>query len=591
MRFAIALFFVLAIGGAAAGQSEIITEQLETLKKPWTSLEANDDNFQFVVVTDRTGGNRPGIFKTGVGKINLIQPEFVVSVGDLIQGYTRDTAELERQWREFNSIVGAFQMPFFYVAGNHDYTNEKMVELWNEKFGTAQYYFLYKNVLFLCLNSEDGATALKDPDIGDEQLAYAKSVLAQHPDVRWTMVFMHQPLWIRPSAENWRELEKELDKRKHSVFTGHVHRYTLYERNKSDYFTLATMGGGSRLRGSNYGEFDHFMWVTMTDSGPYYANIMLDGIQDKSVYTEAQLARRQQLDAAPPVKLLPVFENGEAAGYIAFSVKNPDDVARKVKIQLRSGDYMQAGEEVVERDIAPKGEMEVTVPVTMIGQIDRMARPLTATVELLGDDLGWSKNYRVFPTPKFSFKKAPRRVKVDGELSEWKKWDYDFGEPGGRVRFSIREGKDMLYFAAKVEDASIQTGFGKGHLDQDGIFLSIDPRPIEKSAYNPQDEEGVLRGEWLALLGQPNADEFGLAFAEIMPKTVQAKGKRTEDGYQVEFAVPMATLEKMRGGKVTDLRINVSVIDSDEGQKIRNYSWMPAWQEGYVGTGTFFRDK
>src|SRR6187397_2205621 len=59
-------------------------------KNPWTSLKPNvgNDQFQFVVVSDRTGGRRDKIFSRAVQQINLLQPEFVVTVGDLIDGYS-----------------------------------------------------------------------------------------------------------------------------------------------------------------------------------------------------------------------------------------------------------------------------------------------------------------------------------------------------------------------------------------------------------------------------------------------------------------------------------------------------------------------
>jgi len=58
------------------------------------------------------------------------------------------------------------------------------------------------------------------------------------------------------------------------------------ERNKNDYFAFATMGGGSKLRGVEYGEFDHFMFITITEKGPYFSNLMSDGIEDKNIRKE-----------------------------------------------------------------------------------------------------------------------------------------------------------------------------------------------------------------------------------------------------------------------------------------------------------------
>jgi len=46
-------------------------------------------------------------------------------------------------------------MPFFYVPGNHDVANPTETEVWKERFGRSYYHFLYKDVLFLAVNSDD----------------------------------------------------------------------------------------------------------------------------------------------------------------------------------------------------------------------------------------------------------------------------------------------------------------------------------------------------------------------------------------------------------------------------------------------------
>ena len=266
-------------------QNKLQLQKINSENKPWTYERVNDhkNKFNFVVVTDRTGGERKGVWQKGIKKINLMQPAFVVSVGDLINGYTKDLDTINAEWEEFNSFVKKLEMPFFYVAGNHDYTNEVMENEWFKRFGSDYYHFLYKNILFICLNSEQGHTALKDPDLGGEQVKFVEKILRKNPNVDWTMIFMHQPLWLSESGKNWLKVENLLKERKHSVFTGHHHKYKLYNRNKNDYFVLATMGGRSKLRGIEYGEFDHFMFITMTEKGPYFSNLKLDGIEDKNI--------------------------------------------------------------------------------------------------------------------------------------------------------------------------------------------------------------------------------------------------------------------------------------------------------------------
>src|SRR5262245_32187792 len=104
--------------GGPASDLRIKTEA----RNPWTNLKLNNgpDTFRFAVGSDRTGGHRAGIFSKAVQQLNLMQPEFVLSVGDLIEGYTEDQEKLNAEWREFQGYVCQLQMPFFYVPGNHD---------------------------------------------------------------------------------------------------------------------------------------------------------------------------------------------------------------------------------------------------------------------------------------------------------------------------------------------------------------------------------------------------------------------------------------------------------------------------------------
>lgn len=261
--------------------------QAETIN-PWNHLKLNNDpaTFRFAIVTDRTGGARPGVFERAIDQLNLLQPEFIVSVGDLIQGGSEDPGKIDKQWREFNSFIAKLHMPFFYVPGNHDINNPVMQKSWHEQFGRSYYHFLYKDVLFLLLNTEDPPKT-KTGKIGAEQVAWAKKVLEENAGVRWTLVFLHRPIWADAAvaATGWLDVEKPLTGRKYTVFAGHRHFYKRFERNGARYYQFATTGGVSKLRGFAQGEFDHIVWVTMKDQGPVLANLLIDGIlpEDLSV--------------------------------------------------------------------------------------------------------------------------------------------------------------------------------------------------------------------------------------------------------------------------------------------------------------------
>ncbi|MFQ3651661.1 MAG: metallophosphoesterase [Gemmataceae bacterium] len=285
------LLIVGLLAGAVAWSANAPTARPEfdfaTEKvNPKTESKLNNDpnSFQFVIVSDRTGGQRARIFSQAVEQINLLQPEFVLSVGDLINGYTKDKDKVNAEWKEFQTYVSRLKMPFFYVPGNHDITNDVMLEIWKDKFGRSYYEFVYKDVLFLCLNSED-PPGKGYSNISKEQLTWLKDVLDKHKEVRWTLAFLHKPMWIQNDVDKngWGEVEKLLAGRNYTVFAGHVHRYQKFTRQGMNYYMLATTGGGSKLRGPDLGEFDHLVWVTMKKDGPVLANILLDGIHRENL--------------------------------------------------------------------------------------------------------------------------------------------------------------------------------------------------------------------------------------------------------------------------------------------------------------------
>jgi hypothetical protein len=273
------LLLVSAVAFSSTPRLEGPLQIKEEERNPWNHLKLNNnpDDFQFAIVSDRTGGHRAKIFSQAVDQLNLLQPEFVVSVGDLIEGYKDEPEVIEAQWKEFKSYLAKLQMPFFYVVGNHDYGNKTTEKFWQEQFGRTYYHFVYRNVLFLALSAEHADKKVTGR-IPDEQVAWAKQVLADNKDVRWTIVLMHRPIWTEAEKSNWLPVEKLLDGRKYTVFAGHIHKYEKFVRQGMNYYQLATTGGDSKVRGVKYGEFDHIVWVTMKPNGPILANLLMSGI-------------------------------------------------------------------------------------------------------------------------------------------------------------------------------------------------------------------------------------------------------------------------------------------------------------------------
>ncbi len=574
---------------------------------PWTSLDLNNDpcQFQFAVVTDRTGGHRPGVFERAVRKLNLLQPEFVLSVGDLIEGYTEDTVELIRQWEEFDGFVQQLQMPFFYVPGNHDITNPVMEDLWHRRLGPTYYHFVYKDVLFLCLNSEEKIRGAGRGAMADAQYEYIRRTLAEHPDVQWTLLFMHQPLWVQEADPGrWWDVEKLLRGRKHTVFVGHRHHYVKYERNNGKYFMLATTGGGSSLRGPQMGEFDHVVWVTMTEDGPIIANLQLEGIWDEDVVTEEADAYLRELAGSRPVRPEPAFADRRTAGpqRVRIRLTNDRDLPMHVRLDDRfSWDYtssLQADTALVPPNSVEFVELEL-VPRRDDLPINHSGVALRADVTYRGEGLprvAYPFTYTLGPVQPYELKTTRRRIKIDGKLREWKELPLNLttDDPADcSARFQLLRDEDFIYLAAEVRDQDVQSDTGIVSWQQDHIAFVLNAEPLASSALNTG--AGWYR-ESLVYSISPAT--------ERMPASSFYEDRYPEDyvdwacvavpgGYVLEAALPVSYITERQGPAWTSFRFNLSLQDKDAGEDERpRYFWQNSWrgENNLVGSGTFFRN-
>lgn len=563
--------------------------------RPWTGLTPLDDpdDFHFVVVTDRTGSHRPGVFSGAMPKVNLLAPAFVVSVGDLIEGYTEDQARLDREWDEIEDFVGRLDAPFFYTAGNHDMNNAVMAETWQRRFGPSFYHFEYKGVLFLVLNSElFGMVGAPDvpvpgPWSQQQQMDFVRQVLADNGDARWTIVLLHQPLWEAETIdEDWLEVEDLLGERDYTVFAGHLHRYSLNRRHDRKFITLATTGGGSALRGGLFGEFDHVAWVTMTEAGPRIANVMLDGIVGDDVSNPRVLARAEAL--ARSVSTVPSMSDGAAfeAATQLVRIENPGtaDLFAAPRIATR-GSFELSGLRPV--TVAPgesaELELELSVAEPMpYRAITPGAVAWTLTTEVAGRPAQIEALTPVLPLTRHIIPRAPAPT-VDGDLAEWETLGYhvvrqgDVASDGATpqdisYRFDVREDDHALYVAVHVTDDSLVSDSDRIAREQDTIVIAVDTRPDAERDRSMPIGEAVVGGDMarmaMTMLSvDDTAEDALLAFMDETDAATESATVRRDDGYAAEIAFPHELLDaKAGGGAWRTARIIVSVYDYDVGE-------------------------
>ncbi|MDX9971408.1 MAG: sugar-binding protein [FCB group bacterium] len=602
---------LLLSAGATAAGDDILKE---AGPHPWTHLDFQSDptHFQFAIMADRNGSNLPGIFERAVDQVNLLCPEFVMCVGDLVPGGSSDAADLTAQWEEFDGWARKIEAPFFYVPGNHDMLNGSYGEtVWKERLGHPYYHFTYENVLFLCLNTEEAGEGL----ISDAQADYARKALEEHSGVRWTVLFMHRPLWVSKANNGWEKVEAALGDRPYTVFAGHWHHYLMSERNGHEYVVLSGTGGSTNGKSTITGELDHVLWVTMTESGPRIANLQLDGIKDKALVTPEKLALARPIleekvvhsDVAP----LPAKKVTEAN--VTLTLKNPSDLPMNALGTVYANGQLQAEPARIERTVPPHGEIKVPVILHAAHALPPRELQPVRTQWTLAYDLPQSGRYEIPMTHRIVLdapqvcERAGKKAGADtwnaciepGQLSptteDWK------GSGDSSFRFQATQDKSNLYLKVHVTDDVRMAQSDRPTGDVDNLEICLDARPEGERTY------GKSRGKqpYLVLdlflsdkdkagLVHDNRDDVFAPFTkENDPKSPATYSAQvTPDGYSVDIAISNDVLDAMAGQSWKSMRLNVAVTDSDgPSDRPAVLWWRPEWNSpaSAPDTGVFTR--
>ena len=192
---------------------------------------------------------------------------FCVSLGDLIDGPTRSTAEIEMDnLRTINAEFARLQVPHYSVFGNH--CVERLTKpRYLETVGQAESYFSFDRgglhfiVLDACYRKDGvsysaGNYSWTDSEIPPEQREWLRQDLAKTD--RRTIVFCHQrldnpevQLHQVASAPEVRSI-LESSRKVMGVFMGHSHQNCVNRINDIPYVTLHAMVDGAGLSNNAY---------------------------------------------------------------------------------------------------------------------------------------------------------------------------------------------------------------------------------------------------------------------------------------------------------------------------------------------------
>ncbi len=334
-------------------QPGIQTNRTSTQTLP---LPKSDDAFHFAVFGDRTGGPPEGlkVLAQAVKDTNLLDPDLVMTVGDLVNGYCAPP-KWEEMATEYRDIMKNLKMPWFPVAGNHDIywrgpdrpqgENEAMFE---KHFAPLWYWFEHKQCAFIVLFSDEGDGTKKARDftdpaqqrMSDTQKAWLTETLKKTKTLKNTFVFIHHPRWVQktyPGAQ-WDEVHNLLKESGNvrAVFAGHVHR-ARYDGNRDgiDYVTLATTGGSMPGNYPEAGYMHHMNIVSVRPDGIKISALPIGSLIDPKTFTPELIAEVEGLRSVPlgltqaPITL---DDKGKGTGLVEFKITNPSPSELEIRV-------------------------------------------------------------------------------------------------------------------------------------------------------------------------------------------------------------------------------------------------------------------
>lgn len=365
MKKYLCAFLILA---SAAAMAQTFSTPLKTEKKPWTGIPAFAGNdYKFVVLPDKTGGDETGAFELAIEEINRLAPDFVINVGDLIGGYFTDVKYCERDWKDILGRLEKLDAPFFFVGGNHDMTNQLQTDDFISRFGANYYSFNVGPDLFLVLDTQEHGGR----DISDAQVEYFRSVLDGW-EGRHIYVFMHAPLWAPKNHGGYEYIDEMLQGHQYTVFSGHTHQYYYEQRGGMDYFVVATAGGDSELRGPLFGEYDHIMLVSARDGKPAIANLPIGSLVPNDIVDRNTMPIIRWMSSGRYVSVPYMMLDCPAPADfdVELTVSNPFDTEMEFGVEFAPQKGLEFDNSKISGKLSPRSDKKYTVKVSNSDEVE-----------------------------------------------------------------------------------------------------------------------------------------------------------------------------------------------------------------------------
>ena len=203
----------------------------------------------------------PPVWATICREIGYIQPAFLLTTGDAIEGYGDTPAEANAEYDVFLQDVSLTGVPVYCAPGNHEFSlDPALMPVYEKRIGKLYGSFDYGHSHFIAVNSNPVGTdgTIKSGSIDDAEFAWLQSDLEANKGATNTFVFLHHYVFgppdpdtptlatgfvDLPARDRFHALMVKYGVR--AVFCGHNHIYWHQAKDGVDYYISG--GGGAPL--------------------------------------------------------------------------------------------------------------------------------------------------------------------------------------------------------------------------------------------------------------------------------------------------------------------------------------------------------
>jgi predicted phosphodiesterase len=474
---------------------------------------------RLAILGDRTGDHQEGIYEGIVAEVERMRPDIVMTVGDMIEGYTSDTAQMREQWDEYLEIVKPLGARLHFTPGNHDITSDAMEPAYRTRIGEPYHSFDYRSIHFVVL---DVSRWESTPELPAAQLAWLSADLAANQNACYTLVFFHKPFWYRTIGDSRADSLHTLFRANgvDAVFTGHFHQYFSADFDGIKYTSLGSSGGETEE--SPDGLLYQFGWVTIDGEGIHVAPVKSEAVLPWTVQSLAQARAANSVQTSGITYARPLLMTDDlkvTGGTITALVRNPlSNADYSDTLRWDSPQGWSVAPAVAAFTVPGGGETTVEFDVSPPDSVTTMPSLSTRLPYAEGQTTRVSRTLEVARTTACA--KADGGVTIDGQLTEpcWRKPQSVLLAADGTVS---KQDSTAFYFA----------------YDRENLYMAVYCREAMMDslrAVMTERDAAVYTEEAVGLMVQPE----GVAGADLFQVYVNPRGTvcdqritRQTDGY------------------------------------------------------------